>query len=194
MVIRGVLDLLGSNPNIVIVGSDYSSEGIVDRIIKAQADILIYDYQLQGITGAEVYSKVKSAYPAIKGICFTQHCESWIIQQLIKSKINGIVIKSESPQLLIDAIMSVSSGQQYFSPLVNKLVCQTFAQEQNHHLTKREVEVVKLIATGLSSKEIAIEVNLSVNTVEDYRKNVMAKLSVKNVAELIHKTTKMGII
>jgi DNA-binding NarL/FixJ family response regulator len=192
MVITGIEQMISGLSGFEIIGSSFLPIAELDRIASSGPEIVVFDYQLPDITGVEVFAKLKSTIPTLKGICYTQHSEAWIIQQLIKSKVDGIVLKSENPQFLLDAVVSVSKKQSYYSPLVNKLVCHSLANEFSFNLTKREIEVLRLISTGLSSKEIAERINLSVNTVEDYRKNLMAKLEVKNVAELVCKATKMG--
>lgn len=194
MVINGIEKLISTLPDFEIVGSSISPIDIIDRIPSVNPDILIFDYQLPNITGIEIFNLLRASVQTLVGICYTQHSEAWIIQQLIKSKVAGVIIKSEDPQFLIEAVLSVSIGKRYYSPLVNKLVCHSLVHEINYKLTGREIEILKFVATGLSAKETANQLNLSVNTIEDYRKNLMAKLNVRNVAELVHKATKMGYV
>lgn len=194
LVVSGIEKIISALIGFKIVGTSFAPLADLEKLISANPDILIFDYQLPGITGVEVFNLLQAKVHSLKGICYTQHSEAWIIQQLIKSKVDGVVIKSEDPQFLPDAVLAVSEGQCYYSPLVNKLVCHSFAHETNYKLTKREIEIMKFIAAGLSSKETAERLNLSVSTVEDYRKNLTAKMCVKNVAELVHKATKMGYV
>lgn len=194
MVINGIEKFLSSNPAFEVIGTCFIPEDAVAQILISQPEILIFDYQLPGVTGLEIFNCLRSGLPSLKGICYTQHTEAWIIQQVIKAKVDGLVLKSEDPSMLMNSLKAVSQGEEFLSPLVAQIVCRSYIQTQSFNLTKREVEVLKFIAAGLSSKEIADRMNLSVNTIEDYRKNLMAKLIVKNTAGLIHKATKMGFI
>ena len=194
IIINGIERFLASIPSIDLVGICSNPQAAVDRIVDANPNILVFDYQLPGTTGVDIFCKARLALPSLKGICYTQHCEAWIVQNILKAKVNGIVVKSEDPVLLGCAIEEVSQGKEYYSPLIMKAVCSTYTQTQNLNLTKREVEILKLISEELSSKEIADRLCLSVNTVEDYRKNLMLKLEVKNAAGLVLKASKMGVI
>ena len=194
MVMNGIEKILSSYPTFKLIGTCITPDQAVPQVLNSQPDILIFDYQMPGITGLEIFIRLRSELPALKGICYTQHSEAWIMQQIIKAKINGLVLKSEDPSMLMSSLHAVSQGEEFYSPLVNQIVCNTFIQSQNFNLTKREIEVLRNIAIGLSSKEIAERMNLSTNTIEDYRKNLMAKLLVKNATGLVHKATKMGLI
>lgn len=194
IIINGIERYLSTISTIELVGVCSDPQLAVERIAEAAPNLLIFDYQLPGTTGLEIFCKVRSLLPSLKGICYTQHCEAWIVQNILKAKVNGIVLKSEDPEMLNSAILAVSQGEEYYSPLIMKAVCSTYTQTQNLHLTKREVEILKLIAEELSSKAIADRLCLSVNTVEDYRKNLLMKLEVKNMAGLVLKASKMGVI
>ena len=194
MIINGIEKILSSIPTVEVVGFCSAPHEAANQILIAKPDILVFDYQLPGTTGLEIFCAARLARPSLKGICYTQHCEAWVIQNLIKSKVNGIVIKSEDPDMLKSALEAVAHEELFYSPQIMKAVCTTYTQTQNCNLTKREIEVLTHIAAELSSKEIAERINLSVNTIEDYRKNMMVKLDVKNTAGLIHKATKMGIV
>jgi DNA-binding NarL/FixJ family response regulator len=194
MVIGGIEKFIQSDPAFEIVGTGHNPEEVIGQILILQPEILIFDYQLPGVTGLEIFKSLRLSMTSLKGICYTQHSEAWIIQKLIKEKINGLVLKSEDPSILMKSVVAVSRGEEYLSPLVSQIFCSTYLQSQSFRLTKRELEVLNLIALGHSSKETADQMNLSNNTVEDYRKNLMEKLKVKNTAELVHKATKMGFI
>jgi Response regulator containing a CheY-like receiver domain and an HTH DNA-binding domain len=194
IIINGIEKFLSSIPSIELVGICSTPQQAFHQIVEANPDILVFDYQLPGTTGLDIFNKVRLTLPSLKGICYTQHCEGWIVQNILKAKVNGIVLKSEDPEQLSSAILALSQGEDYHSPLIMKAICSTYTQTQNLNLTKRELEVIRLIAEELSSKEIADRINLSVNTVEDYRKNLMLKLGVKNTAGLMLKASKMGVV
>lgn len=194
LITNGIAKILSSSPTVEVVGFCSAPYEAANQIVEAKPDILVFDYQLPGTTGLEIFCAARLALASLKGICYTQHCEAWVIQNLIKAKVNGIVLKSEDPNMLNSALEAIAQGEQFYSPQIMKAVCSTYTQTQNVNLTKRETEVLSLIAAELSSKEIADRINLSVNTIEDYRKNLMVKLDAKNTAGLVHKATKMGIV
>lgn len=194
IIINGIVKILSLIPTVDVVGFCSNPNEAADQILNAKPDILIFDYQLPGTTGLEIFCSTRLAQASLMGICYTQHSEAWIVQKLINAKVNGIVLKSEDPEMLSHALRAISQKDVFYSPLVMKAVCNTYSQNQNFNITKREIEVLQLIAEELSSKEIAYRINLSVNTIEDYRKNLMAKLDVKNTAGLVLKASKMGIV
>ena len=194
IIINGIEKIISSIPRVEVVGFSNSPIEAENQILETKPDILVFDYQLPGTTGLKIFCAARLTLASLKGICYTQHCEAWIVQNLIKAKVNGIVLKSEDPNMLNSALEAIAQGDLFYSPQIMKAVCSNYTQTQNVNLTKREIEVLSLIAAELSSKEIANRINLSINTIEDYRKNLMVKLDVKNTAGLVHKATKMGII
>lgn len=194
MVINGIAEFLSTISDVEVVGICTDPQVAVKSIEEAAPDLLIFDYQLPGTTGMDLFCKVRSVFPSLKGICYTQHCEAWIVQSILKAKVNGIVLKSEDPEILASAVDAVLLGEEFFSPIIMKVVCSTYTKPRSFNLTNREVEVLRLIAEERSSKEIADCLCLSVATVEDYRKNLLMKMEVRNMAGLVLKASKMGIL
>lgn len=122
----------------------------------------------------------------------TIHKEMWVVNRMIENKVDGVMYKTIHLDQLLEAIIAVLDGQKFYCPKfqesMNKL------QMQNVVLTKREIDVVRSIAMGLSTKEIAHQLFISENTVESHRQKIFEKLGVRNMAELIVKAIADGYI
>lgn len=167
-------------------------------------DVLLLDIEMKSISGVEVAENVLKQYPSIRVIMLSTYFDEDFIQQLMESGISGYLLKSTGFPELKAAINKVTEGSFAFSPEVMDIIVKGFGSKgkklsstQNeglNPLTDREVELIRLIADEFTMKEIADKLFLSEHTVKTHRKNIMAKMEVKNTAGMIKKAFILGLI
>jgi DNA-binding NarL/FixJ family response regulator len=137
---------------------------------------------MPGVSGLDLCQKVKSDYPGIGVIGLSTFNEQGFIEQMMANGASGYVLKNANRQELLEAIHEVSMGRTYLSSEASEMI------RKRHELplvTRREKEVLELLAEGLTNQEIAQRLYLSVNTVDSHRKSLLAKMQARNTAELI---------
>lgn len=197
-----ILDSLGLLFNlmddILLVDSTNDSRKVLDILGKKEVDMLITDLSMPYMNGVELSFAVKEKFPDLKILMLTVNDQGDRIQDAFKAGISGYVMKKADRQELEQAIRTVAAGQLHFSQEVLKsLLAPT--EVDNHaeklkHLTKREIEVIKLIVQELSSSEIAEKLFISLGTVETHRHNIFKKLNVKNSIGLVKFALKYDLI
>ena len=159
--------------------------------VKHPYHIYIIDVELPDMTGIELINSLKTLSPDSTFIFHTIHDEFWTLRQMINSGADAIVMKSDDPAELVTAINSVLDGNSYFSSNYRH-ACQEM--EQYQELSSREIEVLKLIAEGLMTRDIANRLFVSDNTIEFHRKRIMRKLAANNMAQLVKQGVARGYI
>lgn len=155
-------------------------------------DVYIIDVELKEDTGLSLVDRIRQADPEAKILIYTMHEEVWIVREIQSRDVNGVLYKSARMEEVLEAIDTLMAGRKYFSKkyrMATRRISATPTQ-----LSKRELEVLKKIAQGYSSKDIANLLFISENTVETHRRNLFAKLQANNVADLIVKSIARGYI
>lgn len=186
--------------NIIEVAND--GEEAFNLVKEKMPDILLTDITMPKMNGLELALKLKEMGSATKVIILSMHDTEAYIKQAIENGAKGYVMKDADKLEIIAAIRKVHNGENYFSKsashvLINQLYNPKKKEEKiedPNDISKREKEVLNLIAKGMSNKEIADKLFLSVRTVDAHRYNIMQKLEVKNTAELITKALKKKLI
>lgn len=166
-------------------------------------DVLLLDIEMKSISGVEVAENVLKQYPSVRVIMLSTYFNEDFISHLMESGISGYLLKSTGFPELKEAINKVAEGSFAFSPEVMEVIVKGFGPKERRAnpgdsdsspLTDREVELIRLIANELTMKEIAGKLFLSEHTVKTHRKNIMAKMDVKNTAGMIKKAFILGLI
>lgn len=168
-------------------------------------DVLFLDIEMGATNGVEVAENVLLQYPSVKVIMLSTYFSEDFVSQLMESGISGYLLKSTGFTELKDSIKKVAEGSFAFSPEVMEVIVGGYKDSSESkdsqkrdtisgQLTDREVELIKLIGEELTMKEIADKIFLSEHTVKTHRKNIMAKLDVKNTAGMIKKAFILGLI
>lgn len=152
--------------------------------------ILLLDLNLKGEDGFTVVEKVQKEFPALKVIILTMYDEPFLIDKARKYKVNAYLLKNSANGELLEALHHVTQSNTFFLP--GTLTKQNQSNEayrdefiEKMHLTNREIEIIRLVAQGKSAKEIADQLFLSLHTVDTHRRNVLVKLKLKNIADLV---------
>mgnify|MGYP004456204979 FL=1 len=154
-------------------------------------DIAIIDLELQDANGMELIKYIHQTHISTKILVYTMHEELWTIRQLMKEDADAIVMKGDNPQEVLIALRKIEQGKGYFSQQFMRLI--NSQDTSKISLSNREAEVLEHISNGLSTNDIAQQLNISNNTVEFHRHNLMKKLSANNMAQLVKKAIQLGL-
>lgn len=171
---------------------------LLDRLSAEQVDLVILDLNMPQLDGIKTLEIIKQQYPAIKVLVLTNYNQPQLLAEVRKLGADGYLLKNSSTDLLKTALRSIQGGVPYFEVLVPQDVPTSayFLDEfmKKYHLTKREVEIIKMVGGELTSKEIGTQLSISEFTVNTHRKNILRKLEVKNTAGLLNFAKLHGIL
>jgi len=193
---QGLVQLLQSEEDISIAGEAGDGYETLNLVTDKKPDILILDITMPGLDGFEVYEKIKSQGIETKVIFLTMHKDPLIAKRAVQSNAAGYVLKDNAFEDLLYAIRAVYSGGTFISPSISdKILKESPLKEQAYQtLTVREREVLRLIASGLTNKQVAKKLFISVKTVETHRTNIMQKLDIHITADLVRYAIKIGLL
>lgn len=195
LIVQGLGALLAEEPHLEVLCSFTQGHDLLSFLKSAAADVVILDISLPDTNGIDLCKEIKLLAPQIRVIALTNHNERSMIMQMLQNGANGYLLKNASSAELIEAISSVLKGQIAFSKSIQEIIAQPGIQHMPlPKLTRREQEVLKLIAQGGTSVEIADKLYVSPLTIETHRRNLLQKFKVRNVAELIKHAFQQGIL
>lgn len=192
MVIEGIRSLLQTAENMEMTGHAMTAASCLSFLQTSQPDVILMDINLPDQSGIDLCKTVKELYPSVRVIGLSTFNQQSFINKMIQQGASGYVLKNATKEELTDAIETVLSGKNYLSGDVAKLLKKGDPTEVI--LTRREKEVLQLIADGLTNTEIADKIFVSITTVDSHRKNLLAKFDVKNTALLIRLAVEKGLI
>ena len=184
---QGLITLLQKSEKIQVVGWAGNGRDTLEMIFQAAPDILIADITMPLLNGLQVARKLKKQMPSLKIILLTMYKSTQYIRAALNLDLGGYVLKEDAFEDLLEAVHQVLQGRRYFSPALEKCVvdANNVTSELILHLTPREKEVFRLLGNGLVNKQIAVELKISVKTVESHRCSIMKKLDLDTPAELV---------
>lgn len=199
LVRSGIRRILESQPGVEVLAEAADGEAAIALVRqRTDAHVLVLDLKMPGIDGIEVLRSAKAIQPQLKIIVLTMHAGQEYVARAVRAGADAYLLKDSAVQDLVAALAAVVAGRSYFSPAIQQQMAglvrgggQTPAPT---HLTEREHEVLAWLARGLSSKQVAAELDISVRTVETHRANLMHKLGAKSMAVLIQVAIREGII
>ena len=193
MVRDGIRVMLESKENFLRFDIDEAENGeiAIGKILKKDFDVVLIDYQLPGMNGPETLQKIRLYKKDIRVLALSNYDEFSYVRSMINEGANGYILKNIEPSQLIHAIESVLAGKPYYSNEVAlKLIESAKSSDkavstQRSGLSKRELEILKMIAFEMTNDEIAKSLFISKRTVDTHRQNLLKKLQAKNTAGLI---------
>jgi DNA-binding NarL/FixJ family response regulator len=200
-----IATMLAQHSDIQVVGSLSSGEEMIGKVRELTPDVILMDIILKGMSGIEATRWVKERNSQIKVILLSQEIKKELLTAGIQSGIDGYLPKEAEKDLLIQAVRKVYGGEKYFNEALTSLVFEDFynkeraANQTKRHmkltdLTKREMQVLHLVAQGKSNKEVADELFISTKTVDTHKTHILDKLGLKNTAELVRYAIKNELI
>jgi DNA-binding NarL/FixJ family response regulator len=198
VVVNGLKSMLAADPALLVEFTAQNSEELLAFLESAVPDVLLMDMQMPGLSGVDLAKKILRSYPGLKIIAFSSFDDSSLVKQVLRAGASGYLLKNADFQTIVKAIYSVMNGEQVIDEALRKILLQETLTGQRRSIyevpiTKREKEILKLVADGLSSQEIAEKLFISIRTVETHRQNLNQKLDIKNTAGLIREAIKRGL-
>lgn len=194
----GLKQIIESDPNLRVTGEASSGFELIEKIQEGNYDVVLLDISMPGKDGLETLKDIKRIKPKLPVLIFTVYPEDQYAVRLLKAGAAGYLNKECEPEELIEAIHRVAMGRKYVSENLAELLAQKLEEAASvpiHELlSDREFQVLCLIASGKTIKEIAEELQLSSNTVSTYRIRILEKMKMKNNAELTHYAIKNGLV
>lgn len=189
---RGCKAILSERSDIVVVGEASSGIEALEKIAQLNPTLVVMDLNLPDLSGIEIVRRLKTQPRALHVVILSVHIDDVYVRRALEAGASAYVVKEGAVQELGDAIDAVMAGHMYLSPVISRTVIRSYLQRtpkslssEGGELTAREREVLQLVAVGLSSKEIAQRLRTSPRTIETHRRNIMQKLDLHNVPELV---------
>lgn len=187
---EGLKQILAESPDIVVAGEAENGVDAVKRFPKSRCQVLLLDISMPDKSGIDVLKQIKKEQPEVAVLMLSMHREDQYAIRSLKAGAAGYMTKQSAPKELVTAIRQVATGQKYISPaLAQELANQLGEPRENlphETLSDREFQTLTMIASGLTVGAIAAELSLSVKTISEYRARLLAKMKLKNNAELTH--------
>jgi len=197
VVIEGIHALLQNEKDMAWVGQAMNAPSCLGFFVNNTADVVLMDISMPGMDGVELCAVMKEKYPGIMILGLSSFNQGLYIKKMMENGASGYILKNSSKEELIKAIHAVHDGNIYFSGEVGTALLEyqkSAAARELPVLTAREKEVLELIAEGYTNPQIAEKIFLSPFTVDSHRKNLLAKLDVKNTASLIRLAVEKKLI
>jgi DNA-binding NarL/FixJ family response regulator len=202
MVRDGVKNLIRQNKDLIVIGEARSGNETLELYDQLRPDLLILDISMPDMNGMEVSRAILAKNPNANIVILSMYEDEDYISRCLEYGVKGYVVKNESGSELDYAIKSVLQGKNYFSRQAQDVIFKKYSQnvsrkkqqEDTVKLTKRELEIIRLISEGLTSQQMADKLFISHRTVETHRANLMKKLSVKNAVELVKKAQQLNLL
>lgn len=200
VVVRGGLRrILNDEPGFEVVGEAATGEDALTLVRMESPDVVVMDLSLPGDNGISATQRICESHPATHVLILTMHDDVAYLREAFAAGALGYVVKKAADVELVTAVWTVARGDKYVHPnlgavLLDKESPRSGAEEQLPQLSRREVEVLRLLALGYTNPEMGEKLNISVRTVETYRANVQRKLGLRSRAELARVARDFGLV
>lgn len=200
---RGLCVLLTAQSDWEVCGEASNGREAVEKALQLQPEVVILDIGMPSLNGLEATRQIVKANSNIKILILTLHDSDQIVQEVLNAGARGFLLKSDAARDLVTAVEAVRRGKIYFTPKVASMVLDGYLRRDKKgtaevptrsRLTPREREIVQLLAEGKSSKEVAVVLGLSVKTAETHRSNIMRKLELHSVSDLVLYAVRNNIV
>ena len=198
----GLRLLLESRPDLQVVGDVGTGRDTIEQALRLQPDVLLLDIAMPDMNGLDVAREVRAQAPDVRIIVLTMYDDEEYLRQFLQIGVAGYVLKRAADTELVDAIRAVHRGESFVYPsLMGRLIDSYLKQppparspEAAGELSPRELEVLRLVALGNTSQQIADQLLISVNTVETHRAHIMEKLGLRGRAQLVRYAIAKGLL
>lgn len=199
VVLSGLQNMLANQPELEIVCATTNGKILQEFLAENLVHVLLLDIQMPEQNGIDLCKKLSKQYSELRIIAFSSYDDTHYVKQIVRSGAEGYVLKNAGKETILQAIKTVMEAKQYIDESLRKLLLQESLTGLKRSLfeiplTKREKEILKLIAEENSNQEIADKLFLSLRTIETHRFNLTQKLGAKNTVSLVKEALKRGLI
>ena len=197
---EGLRTLLGQQPDLTVVGEASDGRDAVAQACLLRPDVIVMDIAMPELNGVEATRLILAQLPAVRIVALSMYADRRFVAEILRAGALGYVLKDGAFEELALAIRTITEGKTYLSPSIAGLVVEELMQRTSAPgspslggLTPRERQVLKLLADGMRPREIALELSISVKTVEVHKQNLMNKLEIHTAAELTRFAIREGL-
>ena len=199
---HGVRSLLEGHPGWELCAEAADGREAVEKAIQLKADVIILDIGMPNLNGLEATRKILRSLPQARVLILTMHESEQVVREVLEAGARGFLLKSDAGRDLVAAVEALQRHKTFFTSKVAEMVLESFLKNkprpsdetEREVLTPREREIVQLLAEGKSTKEVAVALGLSVKTAETHRSNIMRKLSLHSISELVLYAVRNNIV
>jgi DNA-binding NarL/FixJ family response regulator len=200
---RGVRDLLAARSGWQVVGEACNGADAVRKAVSLRPNVAILDFSMPELNGPEAAAQIAEKVPETGVVVLTMHDSEQVMREVLQAGARGLVLKSDADRDLVEAVEAVARKRHFFTTRLSELVLGGYlsgdtakvkVKSKVSQLTERECEVVRLLADGMSNKEAATQLQISIRTVESHRINISRKLGFNSIAKLVHYAIRHGIV
>ncbi len=200
---KGLCALLTSQPDWEVCGEASDGRDAVEKAQKLRPDVVILDIGMPSLNGLEATRHILKANPGTKVLILTLHDSDQVVREVLNAGARGFLLKSDAARDLVAAVEALRRDKTYFTSKVAAMVLDGYLKggtatspvlPGRNRLTPREREIVQLLAEGKSTKEVAVALGLSVKTAETHRSNIMRKLQLHSVSDLVLYAVRNNIV
>ena len=193
LVIEGIKSMLQDEDDIVLLGHACNAGDCLTFLQHQQPDVILMDINLPDMSGIDLCKQVFQKYPAIAVVGLSTYQQLSFITKMLNNGALGYVLKNATKHEILSAIHTVMQGTQYLSFDAHEMMKSASTQDIPM-LTRRETEVLQLIANGLTNAEMAIQLFISPTTIDTHRKHLLEKFDARNTATLIKRAVELGLV
>ena len=200
MVRESLVGLLQAEGDVQVVAQAANGIEAVEQALETRPDVVVTDLSMGVLNGLEVIRRLRDALPGTRVLVLTMHQEDEYVLQAVRAGASGYLVKDSAPAELLAAVRTLYAGRAYFGPQAARALAEQLQHPERMvndpygTLTAREREVLHLIAEGMTTKEIARKLSIGVKTAENHRGRVLAKLGLRNTAEVVRYAIGKGLL
>lgn len=199
LIAEGIQNMLRYSSEMEVVACYANGETLMKGLKEICPDVLLLDIQMPGKQGDELAEMIRHTYPGIKILVLTNQDNYFYINSMLQQGVDGYVLKNIQKTELVSAIISVYSGNKYFDPIIFDRIEEEERERKRIEanaakLSRRENEILKLMAQDMTATEIADQLHLSRRTIEHHRESILSKLDVKSTLAMVRKAKDMGLL
>jgi len=200
---QGLRALLETQPGWQVAGEATNGREAVEKAKRLKPDLVVLDVSMPSLNGLEAARQIRKSLPDTEVLILTMHDSEQLIREVLEVGARGYVLKSDAGRELVTAVETVRKHKPYFTSRVNEIVLDGYLRSgspEDHNmprvvrLSAREREIVQLLAEGKSNKEVAVALHISVKTAETHRTNLMRKLDLHSISELVRYAIRNKIV
>jgi DNA-binding NarL/FixJ family response regulator len=199
---RGLISLLGEFDELQVTLEAVNGKNLLEQLKNKYVDVVLLDYEMPGMDGAETAAMLREKYPEIKILILTMHNDEEIILHMVEKGAHGFLLKDYDIEIVVDAIYAVMENGYYFNPSISKTILKNLVEnkkikpsfKKGDELSEREIEILQMICAEFTSKEIAEKLFIAGSTVNSHKESILKKTGARNVAGMVLFAVKNGLI